>query len=109
MPEIRLSSADIRDAIVTRINRLCGACTIYLFGSYAYGNPTPGSDIDIAVIMEHVESNVAKASELWDGLSDMPMPKDIVVASRREFDFYRNEAGSLFRTIAQKGIVLSAG
>jgi predicted nucleotidyltransferase len=99
----------VQQEIVRRIRQVSTPAKIFIFGSYAYGNPTPDSDIDIAVIMEDVESNVAKASELWDALSDMPMPKDIVVASRREFDFYRNEAGSLFRTIAQKGIVLSAG
>jgi len=28
---------------------------VYLFGSHAKGNPRPGSDIDAAVIIDHVE------------------------------------------------------
>jgi predicted nucleotidyltransferase len=97
----------IKDILVSRITRLCGKCTIYLFGSYAYGNPTCSSDVDIAVIMDSVESNITKASELWDALRDVDLPKDIIVASKEEFDFYKIEAGSVFRTIAQKGIILN--
>jgi len=97
----------IKDILVSRITRLCGKCTIYLFGSYAYGNPTSSSDVDIAVIMDSVESNITKASELWDALRDVDLPKDIIVASKEEFDFYKIEAGSVFRTIAQKGIILN--
>jgi len=96
----------VQKEIVSRIREKCGKCTIYLFGSYAYGNPSPGSDIDLAVIMKQVKSKIAKAAELWDSLRDVPLPKDIVVASQEEFDFYKNEAGSIFRTIAQKGIIL---
>jgi uncharacterized protein len=99
---------NIQNIIVSRITRLCGKCTIYLFGSYAYGNPSLSSDVDIAVIMDNVESNITKASELWDALRDVDLPKDIIVASKEEFDFYKIEAGSVFRTIAQKGIILNA-
>ena len=99
---------NIKDLIVSRVTQLCGKCTIYLFGSYAYGNPTISSDVDIVVIMDSVESNISKAAELWDALRDINLPKDIIVASKEEFDFYKMEAGSLFKTIAQKGIVLNA-
>lgn len=98
----------IKDILVSRITRLCGKCTIYLFGSYAYGNPTRSSDVDIAVIIDSADSSVSKASELWDALRDVNLPKDIIVASKEEFDFYKVEAGSVFRTIAQKGIILNA-
>jgi predicted nucleotidyltransferase len=96
----------LKNTIVSLIKEKCGNCTIYLFGSYAYGNPAPASDLDIAVIMDRVESKTAKAIELWKSLRDVPLPKDIVVASKEEFDFYKYEAGSIFRTIAQKGVVI---
>lgn len=94
------------DFIVSTVKRLCGECTVYLFGSYAAGTATAASDIDIAVVMDRVESKIAVAAELWKALSDIPYPKDIVVASREEFEFYRNEPGSVYRTIADKGTVL---
>ena len=96
----------LKELIVSRILQLCGKCTIYLFGSYAYGNPMPSSDLDIAVIMDKVESRITKATQIWNALRVIDIPKDIVVVSRQEFDFYKNEAGSIFKTIDQKGIAL---
>lgn len=92
----------IKNQIIKIITKTYGKCSIYLFGSYAYGTPSLSSDLDIAVIMEKVESKEEKAIEIWKELEDIPMPKDIVVASQREYDFYKKEAGSIFRTIAQK-------
>lgn len=100
--------AEMRKSIVSIVVEKCGKCTVYLFGSYAYGDPDPSSDMDIAVIVDQVESKIEKIAELSEALKGLPFPKDIVVASRKEFDFYRKEAGSLFRTIDQKGIVLNA-
>jgi len=100
--------AEIRKRIVSIVVEKCGKCTIYLFGSYAYGNPDQSSDMDIAVILDKVDSKVEKIAELSEALKELPFAKDIVVTSRREFEFYRKEAGSLFRTIDQKGIVLNA-
>lgn len=97
-----------KDILVLRITWLCGKCTICFFGSYAYGNSTGSRDVDIAVIMDTVESNITKDSELWDTLRKVDLPKDIIVASKEEFNFYKVEAGSVFRTIAQKGIILNA-
>jgi predicted nucleotidyltransferase len=54
---------NIKEQLVSRIVQFCGNCTVYLFGSYAYGNPTESSDVDIAVIMNHVESKIEQAAE----------------------------------------------
>jgi hypothetical protein len=39
-------------------------------------------------------------------LKDIPFPKDIIVASQAEYDFYSQEAGSIFRTVSEKGLVI---
>ena len=69
----------LRHLLVDRIRTLCVSCTIYLFGSYAYGNPTAQSDLDIAVVMDHVESKIQQATNLWNVLKDTGIPKDIVL------------------------------
>lgn len=97
---------ELKKHLVNQILNQCGDCTIYLFGSYAYGTPDIQSDLDIAVIMDRVESKIQQASELWNALKDTEIPKDIVVASRAEFEFYRHQAGSVFKTISDKGVVL---
>lgn len=80
---------------------------VYLFGSYAYGNPAGDSDIDIAVILRKVSSKVKEANRIYDILADIPCEKDIVVSSEQEFNYYKTRAGSIFRTIAEKGLLLN--
>jgi len=100
-------SEALKKEIVTRLQNAYSYCRIYLFGSYAYGTPEPGSDLDIAVILSKVESKVRESSKIAQLLSDLDFPKYIVVCSDDDFDFYRGEAGSIFRTIAEKGVLLN--
>jgi predicted nucleotidyltransferase len=92
----------IKEQIVSRIVHFCGNCTVYLFGSYAYGNPTESSDVDIAVIMDQVESKVEQAAKLWNELKDIPFPKDIVVASQEEFEFTRMNVVRFLKQLPKK-------
>ena len=100
-------SEALKKEIVTRLKSVYSYSRIYLFGSYAYGTPEPGSDLDIAVILSKVESRVRESVKIAQLLSDLDYPKDIVVCSDDDFDFYSKEAGSIFRTIAEKGVLLN--
>lgn len=97
----------LKSRITSRLQKVYNHCKIYLFGSYAYGDPKPGSDLDLAVILTKVESKVHESLRVTQLLSDLDYPKDILVCSEDEFEFYRHEAGSIFRTIAEKGILLN--
>ena len=51
----------------------------YLFGSRAKGNYRPGSDVDIALIGNHITFNtIARIKELLQEQSKMPYQFDIV-------------------------------
>ena len=56
---------------------------IVLFGSYAYGQPTPDSDVDLLVILPFRGSEVAKAIQIRSRF-DTPFPLDLL-ARRPEF------------------------
>ncbi len=99
---------ELQENIVRRIVEAVHPVRIILFGSHAYGTPTEGSDIDLLVIEEKVVSKRKESVRIWELLSDLPFAKDIIVASWEEFDFYRKEAGSVFRTISEKGIEIYA-
>jgi predicted nucleotidyltransferase len=81
---------------------------IYLFGSYAYGTPTPDSDLDLYVIMKddaplleiEAEQQIALAS-----LGRKSMPADILVSKKSKFQ-RRLTAPTLEREVAAKGIVI---
>ena len=78
---------------------------IILFGSYAYGNPTEDSDVDILVIMPFTGRNPEKATEIW--MATKPkFPIDIMVRKPEELK-KRIKMGDFFlREVVEKGKVL---
>ena len=78
---------------------------IILFGSYAYGNPTPDSDVDLLVVMDFEGRNPRKATEIW--LATRPRFSLDLLVRRPDELRYRLELGDYFiREIAEKGQVL---
>ncbi|MEW5941373.1 MAG: nucleotidyltransferase domain-containing protein [Chloroflexota bacterium] len=78
---------------------------IILFGSYAYGEPTEDSDVDILVVMSFKGRNPHKATEIW--MATKPeFPIDIMVRKPGELK-RRLKMGDFFlREITEKGKVL---
>jgi predicted nucleotidyltransferase len=56
---------------------------IVLFGSYAYGEPTPDSDVDLLVIVPFRGNDAAKAIQIRSRF-DTPFPLDLL-ARKPEF------------------------
>ena len=79
---------------------------IVLFGSYAYGKPTPDSDVDVLVVMK-------KARKLWMNTTQRihekvsaGFPVDVIV---RDPDFLRDrlrEGDTFLEEITSKGRVM---
>lgn len=101
-------SETLKKEIVEKITEYVNPSKIYLFGSYAYGTPNPDSDLDLAVIMRDVPSKHNESLKLYKLLRGIGLPKDIIVSSLEEYEFYKNEPGSVFKTINEKGILLYA-
>jgi predicted nucleotidyltransferase len=78
---------------------------VILFGSYAYGQPTEDSDVDLLVVLDtdesplHVAANIAAAIE-------HPFPLDIVVRTPVEFTSAVHRKGVFATEVATKGITL---
>lgn len=71
-------------AIVGRIVRLVDPTRIILFGSRARGTARPGSDYDLLVVLDAVSDRRATAIAVRRVLEDLPISKDVVVASNDE-------------------------
>ena len=79
---------------------------IILFGSYAYGQPTPDSDIDLLIVMESDERPAARAMQVSRLLRPRPFPMDILVRTPGEIQ-HRLEIGDYFiREVLERGRVL---
>jgi len=57
---------------------------IILFGSQARGDASPDSDVDLLVVMPGDVNRREVAIDILTTLSDMPMPKDVIVTTSRE-------------------------
>lgn len=101
-------SKKIQHEMVNRIVEAIHPLKIILFGSHSSGNAGPDSDIDLIVVTETPLPKRQTSVALWNLLGNIPLPKDIIIASRDEFDFYSQEAGSVMRTAHEKGLVIYA-
>ena len=79
---------------------------IIIFGSYAYGEPTKDSDLDICVIDNSNEKKIVKKRKIRKLLKNMHIAKDILTPSLEEYNYYKNKVGSVYKEIEERGIVL---
>jgi predicted nucleotidyltransferase len=78
---------------------------IILFGSHAYGKPTPQSDVDLLVVMPYEGGCFQQASKISRYL-DLLIPMDLLVHTP-EYIQYRLKIGDRFiREILEKGKVM---
>jgi predicted nucleotidyltransferase len=80
---------------------------IYLFGSYAWGKPEPGSDLDLLVIVQDSQQQpVQRAVRAQHSLRGMPVAVDVLVKTSAEVEHYRYVHASLEAQILEKGKLL---
>ena len=72
--------------VVRRITLVVDFIKIILFGSYAYGKPKKGGDLDIMVVVkDDVKSCRKVASEVYGALCGLLIPKDVVVVRLKRY------------------------
>jgi predicted nucleotidyltransferase len=88
-----------------KIGREFHAERVVLFGSYAYGEPTADSDVDLLVVLPHVESPAHKAAEICLKL-DPSFPVDVLVRTPERVRERLAMGDNFMREIVEKGEVL---
>lgn len=97
----------IINEIIRRIVAAVNPLKIVLFGSWAYGKPKGGSDIDILVMVE--KSGLPKhkrAVKVYEALTGILIPKDIVVYTPQEIEEWSEVPQAFITTIVTKGKVV---
>lgn len=69
------------------------------FGSYARGNWGVGSDLDIVVIMKECELPPERRGLTFDTITSLPVPVDLLVYTREEWEQLRAEGAAFIRGI----------
>lgn len=92
------------DAAVERLVAEFEPGQIWLFGSYAWGEPDQHSDLDLLVVVaDSAESPLRRAQRAHRCLIGLGMAKDILVRTRAEFDTVRDVVSSLTYKIVNEG------
>jgi len=109
MTERGTASIAVQDSIHEMVRRIAAQFhpdKIILFGSHARGQASPGSDVDLLIVMSVEGSKRRKATEIDGALADRRIPLDLIVVTPEEFERARHQIGSVLRPAALEGLVL---
>ncbi len=91
---------------IQKIVRELAPQKIVLFGSYAYGNPNPHSDVDLLVIMESDQPHKERSWAVSRLLLPRPFPLDILVKTPEEVREALESGDFFLKEILTRGVVL---
>jgi len=94
-------------AVVQRLIRIARPKKIILFGSYARGEVTRDSDLDVLVITnDDIDSPRKESVRLRKAVADIPLPIDIVVVPHCRFQALREKIGLIYWDAEHRGKVV---
>jgi uncharacterized protein len=96
--------AQIRQ-LCARIAREFKPEKIILFGSHAYGQPTPASDLDVMVVMQFEGDPLEQAVTMLNRLN-MLLPIDLLVRTPEQIQQRLELGDSFMRDIIERGKVM---
>jgi len=100
--EARACIADMVSRIVEGFSPL----KVILFGSYARGDASRDSDVDLLVVLPEVGNKRETTVRIRRALADALLPKDIVVTTPAEIEQRGDVIGTVLRPALREGKVL---
>ena len=101
----RVSRRVIDDLVQAIVNKF-SPDKVILFGSYAYGEPQPWSDVDLLVVMDTPQGEGSAMRAVRNSLPRRPFSVDVVVRSQAEIDRRIALDDWFLEEITRKGQVL---
>ena len=98
----------VMDKIVTFITSKLTPEKIILFGSYARGDNTEKSDIDILILMKNLDNERKVTGALYKALlhEDISIPVDFLAIDYDKYNELKNRIGYIYKTIDAEGKIL---
>ena len=104
---LSMFNKEIINDIKDRLIKAYSPQAIYLFGSYAWGNPDEQSDLDLLVIIKESEDRSYVRPRIGErALVGVLVPRDIIVYTSDEFKKYADDTSTLCYKIKQEGRLL---
>src|SRR5262245_47230819 len=88
-----------------QIVRLFHPERVILFGSYAYGTPTPDSDVDLLIVMP-TRNQIEQAVRIDEAIEERGFPLDLLVRTPKELAKRLRLGDSFMQEIVNRGKVL---
>lgn len=105
MPKRKIKQTKIKSLIFKIVSEY-NPERVYLFGSYAWGNPTSDSDIDLFIVKNTIKSQRKRRRELRSLLFGSGVPFDLFIYTPDEIN-ERLKIGDFFiKDIVSKGKIL---
>ena len=105
----RVDDALLRRMVATIVNEVDPEQVI-LFGSHARGDAGADSDVDLIVVEStpfgEGRDRGAEETRLWRALAEFHVPKDILVYSRDEVDYWCDSLNHVLARALREGKVL---
>jgi predicted nucleotidyltransferase len=96
------------DKIIPIIISIASPDQIILFGSYARGNSTEKSDIDLLIIKKELKNSFAIIDSIYMAFYEnkIKIPVDLLAIDFNRYNEINNEIGYIYKTIKEQGKVL---
>ncbi len=104
--QVRMISNQKINKIFQIIQKVSNPDAIYLFGSYARGEPGGNSDLDIAIIKERIIDRHKELLAIRKSLFKVWVPMDLILMKKSEFDKKKEMSGTVQHEINKHGVML---
>jgi predicted nucleotidyltransferase len=96
------------DKIISIIVSLTSPDQIILFGSYARGDNTEKSDIDLLILKKGLKKGLKVSGSIYRAFYDnkIGIPVDLLVIDYDRYIELNNEIGYVYKTIKEQGKVI---
>jgi len=92
--------------VINRIVKNINPEEIILFGSYASGNPSEDSDLDILIIKEMRMPRYKRSRQVKKHLRGMKIPIDVIVYTKKEIKKWENTETAFINQAIKQGKIL---
>jgi predicted nucleotidyltransferase len=100
---------EVRDLLPTIRRRLVSRFRperIIVFGSHARGDATEASDLDLLVVVPEDTDIKSATRDMYEVLDDLPIAKDIVVATLADLERFGNLVGTILQPALREGVTI---